>query len=93
MTGLEAGETLRDIPIAHGDGNYFIDPEGLKAIQDNNQIAFTYTENPNGSTADIAGITNKRGTILGMMPHPENATRDHQDTKLDGLKLFESIIR
>lgn len=93
MKGLEAGETLRDIPIAHGDGNYFIDHEGLKAIQDNNQIAFTYAENPNGSTADIAGITNKRGTILGMMPHPENATRGHQDTKLDGLKLFESIIR
>lgn len=92
MKKLTKGDTLKSIPIAHGEGNYFIDEDGLKDLQDNNQIAFTYAENPNGSTADIAGITNKRGTILGMMPHPENATLAHQQNT-DGLKLFESILR
>lgn len=91
MKNMAQGDILKDIPIAHGDGNYFIDESGLKDLQDNNQIAFTYTHNPNGSTADIAGITNKRGTILGMMPHPENATLEHQGGK-DGLKLFKAML-
>lgn len=90
MNKLDKGSTLKDIPIAHGEGNYFIGEDGLKELQDNNQIAFTYSENPNGSTADIAGITNKSGSILGMMPHPENATLPHQNGQ-DGLKLFHNI--
>ena len=67
---LSSGETFR-IPIAHGDGNYFIDDEGLKRLEGEGQVAFRYLQNPNGSRADIAGIVNSSGNVLGMMPHPE----------------------
>lgn len=95
---LQKGEVLR-IPVAHGEGNYYIDNDGLKSLQDNNQIAFQYCDNdgnvndesnPNGSLLNIAGIVNKSGNVLGMMPHPER----YSDKILncdDGLKVFESI--
>jgi len=67
---LSAGDTFR-IPIAHGDGNYFIDDEGLKRLEGEGQVVFRYLQNPNGSRADIAGIVNSSGNVLGMMPHPE----------------------
>ena len=67
---LQPGETFK-IPIAHGDGNYFIDDEGLKRIEGEGQVVFRYLQNPNGSRADIAGIVNSSGNVLGMMPHPE----------------------
>ena len=67
---LKPGETFR-IPIAHGDGNYFIDDEGLKRLEGEGQVVFRYLQNPNGSRADIAGIVNASGNVLGMMPHPE----------------------
>ena len=67
---LTEGETFR-IPIAHGDGNYFIDDEGLKRLEGEGQVVFRYLQNPNGSRADIAGIVNASGNVLGMMPHPE----------------------
>ncbi|MGD6817926.1 phosphoribosylformylglycinamidine synthase subunit PurQ [Metabacillus sp. 84] len=80
------------VPIAHGEGNYFCDDLTLKSLKENNQIVFTYSENPNGSLEDIAGIVNERGNVLGMMPHPERAV----DTMLgsaDGLALFQSIVK
>jgi phosphoribosylformylglycinamidine synthase subunit PurQ / glutaminase len=67
---LSPGDTFR-IPIAHGDGSYFIDDEGLKRLEGEGQVAFRYLQNPNGSRADIAGIVNSSGNVLGMMPHPE----------------------
>jgi phosphoribosylformylglycinamidine synthase len=67
---LTTGETFK-IPIAHGDGNYFIDDEGLKRLEGEGQVVFRYLQNPNGSRADIAGIVNSSGNVLGMMPHPE----------------------
>ena len=67
---LDVGGTLK-IPIAHGDGNYFIDDEGLKRLEGEGQVVFRYLQNPNGSRADIAGIVNSSGNVLGMMPHPE----------------------
>ena len=67
---LQPGEAFK-IPIAHGDGNYFIDDEGLKRLEGEGQVAFRYLQNPNGSRADIAGIVNSSGNVLGMMPHPE----------------------
>jgi len=67
---LETGDTFR-IPIAHGDGNYFIDDEGLRRLEGEGQVVFRYLQNPNGSRADIAGIVNSSGNVLGMMPHPE----------------------
>lgn len=90
LAGMDKGTEI-SVPVAHGDGNYFIDADGLKALNDNGQIAFRYIDNPNGSIDDIAGITDKTGRILGMMPHPENATAPHQMTR-DGNKLLEGIL-
>lgn len=85
------GEVV-DMPIAHGDGNYFCDETTLKRLKANNQIVFTYYgENPNGSLEGIAGIINERGNILGMMPHPERVSEDILGGT-DGLRVFESII-
>jgi len=80
-------------PVAHHDGNYFADAETLKAIEDNRQVIFRYAEgtNPNGSINDIAGITNAKGNVLGMMPHPENLVEPLQGG-LDGRLLFESLL-
>lgn len=80
-------------PVAHGDGNYVCTPDMLKALQDEDAIALTYANasNPNGSVADIAGITNKAGTVLGMMPHPENIALPHQPRQT-GAKLFEGLL-
>tara|TARA_X000001036_G_scaffold79389_1_gene71049 strand:- start:17272 stop:17931 length:660 start_codon:yes stop_codon:yes gene_type:complete len=79
------------MPIAHKQGNYFADDLLLKELEDNNQIAFKYTNNPNGSCNDIAGIFNKQKNILGMMPHPERAAENILGSK-DGVKIFESIL-
>lgn len=79
------------IPIAHHDGNYFADYETLKELEDNRQVAFRYQDNPNGSVHDIAGVTNKSGSILGMMPHPERLI-DEDLGGTDGRRLFESLV-
>ncbi|MEK4387512.1 phosphoribosylformylglycinamidine synthase subunit PurQ [Solibacillus sp. FSL W7-1464] len=90
--GYEEGEVI-NIPIAHGEGNYYCDDETLASLQANNQIVFTYEgENPNGSLADIAGIINREGNVLGMMPHPERAANEIVGGA-DGLKLFKSIVK
>lgn len=81
-----------NIPIAHGEGNYYCDDATLKELQDNKQILFKYVNNPNGSLEDIAGISNKQGNVVGMMPHPERAV----DTLLgseDGKLMFTSILQ
>ncbi len=88
----ECDEVL-NIPIAHGEGNYYCDDETLADLQANKQIVFTYaSENPNGSVADIAGIVNKRGNVLGMMPHPERAVEDVLGSS-DGLRFFKSMVK
>ena len=81
---------LINMPIAHKQGNYFAGQSLLKELQDNNQIAFKYANNPNGSCLDIAGIFNKKKNILGMMPHPERASEQILGSKT-GIKIFESI--
>ncbi|GGO06864.1 phosphoribosylformylglycinamidine synthase subunit PurQ [Saccharibacillus kuerlensis] len=86
----EAGEEII-IPIAHGEGNYYCDEETLEELRANGQIAFRYKSNPNGSVDDIAGVTNKQGNVLGMMPHPERAVNEILGT-VDGKKMFTSII-
>jgi len=84
---------ILNIPIAHGEGNYYCDEETLEQLKANNQIVFTYAgENPNGSVQDIAGIVNERGNVLGMMPHPERAV-DELLGSADGLALFKSIVK
>jgi phosphoribosylformylglycinamidine synthase subunit PurQ / glutaminase len=94
------GQALR-IPIAHGEGNYFIDDSGLSELKENGQVVFRYcrsdsstdeSSNPNGSVFDIAGICNKARNVLGMMPHPERAcSARHGST--DGRKIFQSMMR
>jgi len=80
-------------PVAHHDGNYFADETTLARIEDNGQVVFRYADgtNPNGSINDIAGITNDRGNVLGMMPHPENLV-EPLNGGLDGRLLFESLL-
>lgn len=79
------------IPVAHHDGNYFADDETLKRLEGDGQVTFRYAENPNGSRNDIAGITNKAGNVLGMMPHPERAV-DPLHGGTDGAELFKSVL-
>lgn len=92
--------TVLNIPVSHGEGNYFIDNDGLKSLQDNDQILFRYCDangeltpqsNFNGSTDSIAGIINKQGNVLGMMPHPERAV-DPLLGSTDGKVLFETLL-
>ena len=79
------------MPIAHKQGNYFANDDLLKELQDNDQIAFKYVDNPNGSKLDIAGIFNNQKNILGMMPHPERASEALLGSD-GGLNIFQSII-
>ncbi len=80
------------IPVAHGEGNYYCDEETLAALKANNQIVFTYEgDNINGSVENIAGIINKEGNVLGMMPHPERAVEALLGSE-DGKKFFASIL-
>ena len=94
----EATKALK-IPIAHGEGNYFADIELLKELESNRQILFRYSDengnvsdenNPNGSQLNIAGIVNKNGNVMGMMPHPERAC-DPTLGRTDGQLIFKSI--
>ena len=87
----QQGEAIT-IPVAHGEGNYYCDEETLAKLKANNQIVFTYLENPNGSLENIAGIVNEKGNVLGMMPHPERAV-DELIGGADGLKMFQSIVK
>lgn len=93
FSGSYRQDEVITVPIAHGEGNYYCDEETLARLEENNQIVFTYNgENPNGSISNIAGITNEKGNVLGMMPHPERAV-DSLLGGADGLKLFQSIVR
>lgn len=96
---MQKGQTLQ-IPIAHGEGNYFCDDDTLKSLQDNSQIIFRYASedgkvsdefNPNGSRDNIAGICNSKRNVLGMMPHPERAAEPLLDM-VDGKRIWESVL-
>lgn len=87
------------IPIAHGEGRYVIGADGLKSLEDNEQIAFRYVNsmgevndeaNPNGAESNIAGVINKAGNVLGMMPHPERATKELLGG-IDGLVILRAF--
>lgn len=98
-SSLSKGQVF-DIPVSHGEGNYFIDQDGLKSLQDNDQVLFRYSDangnltedsNFNGSIDHIAGITNTGRNVLGMMPHPERAMEKVLGSE-DGKPIFESIL-
>jgi phosphoribosylformylglycinamidine synthase I len=89
---LKKGQIL-NVPIAHGEGNYTCDRATLSDLKRFKQIAFTYYgENPNGSTANIAGVLNKKRNVLGMMPHPERASEAILGSA-DGLAIFQSLLK
>jgi len=80
-----------NLPIAHGEGRYFCDEDTFKELSDNDLIALRYLNNPNGSSYDIAGVINKGGNVLGLMPHPERAC-DKTLGGNDGLFTLKSLI-
>ena len=85
------GEVLR-IPIAHGEGNYYAEPEVLDRLEKNRQVIFRYLDNPNGSANDIAGLCNEQRNVVGLMPHPERACELALGSA-DGLVMFESVLK
>ncbi len=87
---LKVGATLR-VPIAHAEGNYFLDDDGLKRLEDRGQVVFRYRQNPNGARHDIAGVCNEQKNVLGMMPHPERASEALLGS-VDGLGIFQSLL-
>ena len=88
--GYNAGTEI-GVPIAHHDGNYFAEDDIIARLQGDDRVAFTYTDNPNGSRANIAGILSENRRVLGMMPHPERAFEDaHGNT--DGQRLFAGLM-
>jgi phosphoribosylformylglycinamidine synthase len=93
---LNKGDVV-NIPIAHHDGNYFIDPDGLKELYANNQVLLTYSDeegsvqNPNGSVDSIAGVCNKNKNVFGLMPHPERAMEAILGSD-DGVKMLEGFL-
>jgi len=95
-----AGQVLR-LPVAHGEGNYFADPEVLRDLEAGRQVVFRYVDeqgqptaqgNPNGSINNIAGIINEKGNVLGLMPHPERACEASLGSD-DGRVVLESVNR
>jgi phosphoribosylformylglycinamidine synthase subunit PurQ / glutaminase len=86
----ERGQRL-SIPVKHGEGCYFADDELLVELDANGQVALRYEDNPNGSAADIAGVVNKAGTVLGLMPHPEHAV-DPLLGSTDGALVLGSLV-
>lgn len=99
-SGIDVGEVLR-VPIAHGEGNYFIDGRGLAMLEENHQVVFRYCDrsghvtpeaNPNGSVGNIAGIANLQGNVVGMMPHPERASEEILGGA-DGRLILEAVKR
>lgn len=79
------------IPIAHGEGSFYVNDEQLAELEANKQIIFRYKNNPNGSVSDIAGVSNKAGNVVGMMPHPERAVKDILGSA-DGAAMFKSVL-
>ncbi len=88
--GYNAGDIVA-FPVAHHDGNYTVDDATLAQLRDQDRIAFTYCDNPNGSVADIAGILSENRRVLGMMPHPERAV-DEGHGGTDGQALFRGLV-
>ncbi|KPP87886.1 MAG: phosphoribosylformylglycinamidine synthase I [Rhodobacteraceae bacterium HLUCCO07] len=90
LRGYKPGQLIT-VPIAHHDGNYYLDDAKLAQLRDEGRIAFTYVSNPNGSVADIAGVVSRNGRVLGMMPHPERmAEPAHGGT--DGKAMFDGLL-
>lgn len=79
------------LPVAHGEGRYYVEPEVAKQLFDKGQVWWTYGENPNGSVDDIAGVLNEKGNVAGLMPHPERAMEDWMGGR-EGRSFFETLV-
>tara|TARA_B100000214_G_scaffold369755_1_gene343326 strand:- start:101 stop:616 length:516 start_codon:yes stop_codon:yes gene_type:complete len=90
MKNLKKNDSI-SLPIAHGEGRFQCSEDILKKLQDDDSIALRYADNPNGSIDDVAGITNKKGNVLGMMPHPERACDDVLGD-IDGKSILSSLL-
>ncbi len=91
FTGLWRKGDVIKVPVAHHDGNFTIDASGLARLRAEDRIAFSYTRNPNGAMADIAGVLSENRRVLGMMPHPERVV-DAVQGGTDGSVLFRSLL-
>ncbi len=98
--GLARGSVLT-MPIAHGDGNFFLEPDELRRLEDNGQVVFRYTTregqrgaaaNVNGSAGAVAGVCNAQRNVVGLMPHPERASEPELGST-DGKRIFEALLR
>jgi phosphoribosylformylglycinamidine synthase len=85
------GERIR-LPIAHGEGRYQVEQAELERLEQRGQVVLRYADNPNGSLADVAGLTNEAGNVLGLMPHPERAC-DPALGGIDGRRLLAALAR
>ncbi len=96
LSKTKVGDILK-VPIAHGEGNYYIDSDSLKSLYDNEQVILKYCDengedlNPNGSVDSIAGICNRKKNIFGLMPHPERAVESILGS-VDGIKMLEGFL-
>ena len=91
FTCAASKEKTYRVPIAHGEGCYFADQRTLDELEAEDRVTFRYVENPNGSLRDIAGILNRERNVMGMMPHPEDATEPLMGS-CDGLVVFQSML-
>ena len=89
---FEKGQEIT-IALKNGEGNYQASSETLKQLEDSDRVVFRYLDNPNGSANDIAGITNERGNVVGLMPHPEHNVEELTGSSLDGKAFFESVLQ
>ena len=89
-TRVDSGQSLT-IPIKHGEGCYFADEDLLAELEANGQVVLRYEDNPNGSIADVAGVTNREGNVFGLMPHPEHAV-DPLLGSSDGALVLGSLV-
>jgi phosphoribosylformylglycinamidine synthase len=90
LQGYDNGDVI-SLPIAHGEGRYQCDPQTLRELEQHGQVVLRYADNPNGSMGDVAGLTNDRGNVLGLMPHPERAC-DPQTGCIDGQRLLAALL-
>jgi phosphoribosylformylglycinamidine synthase len=90
LANYHDGEQI-NLPLAHGEGRYQLDSEDMKRLEDNGQVVLRYRNNPNGSVANVAGITNISGNVLGLMPHPERAC-DDVSGGIDGRRLLAAAL-
>ncbi len=89
-SSAEEGAVLR-VPINHFEGAFTCDSDTLARLESNDQIVLRYVDNPNGSVADIAGVSNEAGNVVGLMPHPERATSELLGS-VDGIPLLRSLV-